>query len=562
MRIRESQRAKLGGPILGLLTVVSAVLVGGMGQPTPVRAQGTLGDGPDGVEIPITPDEVNQVIRNAAEAVAGESLSVAVTDRRGALLALYSRPGATPAIEESALASARTGAFFGENQAPLTSRTVRFISGIHFPPGVPNQENADLYGIENTNRVSRALAYNPGKFYPEPLNITETGPGLGINTGKVQPNDANPNAVNPGGLPLYRQDFTKGFQAFARPDAFAPLGITQIGGVGVAGVPPAAAEFAAFEATRAGEAPIPTQGARAGQEAIQRFAARTFRPGTVYVGGIKLPLADLKNARRPRGVAAGAFPGTGVLKIDPTAPGRAAAPAADGFLVGPVGNAELTQAEVIQIIGQCDAIARRTRAAIRLPLGSRARFVFAVGGLDGTILAVYRQPDATIFSMDVATAKARNAVYFSSPATDLTVFNPELRTLPAGTAITARTLNFASQPLFPAGINKSRPGPFFPLFMDDLANPGGTGPLQNDPRIAQPNINVNGIVWFPGSTPLYRGGTLIGGLGVSGDGVAQDDFVSFNGAQGFLPPAGVRSDNFKVRNVRMPYFKFPRNPTL
>ena len=51
-----------------------------------------------------------------------------------------------------AIGLARTGAFFSNNQAPLTSRTVRFISGVHFPPGVSDTQNADLYGIENTNR--------------------------------------------------------------------------------------------------------------------------------------------------------------------------------------------------------------------------------------------------------------------------------------------------------------------------------------------------------------------------------------------------------------------------
>jgi len=37
-------------------------------------------------------------------------------------------------------------------EAPLSSRTVRYISGVHFPPGISFTPNADLYGIENTNR--------------------------------------------------------------------------------------------------------------------------------------------------------------------------------------------------------------------------------------------------------------------------------------------------------------------------------------------------------------------------------------------------------------------------
>jgi len=34
--------------------------------------------------------------------------------------------------------------------------------------------------------------------------------------------------------------------------------------------------------------------------------------------------------------------------------------------------------------------------------------VIAVGDVDGKILALYRMPDATFFSVDVAVAKARN----------------------------------------------------------------------------------------------------------------------------------------------------------
>src|SRR3546814_10505940 len=36
----------------------------------------------------------------------------------------------------------------------------------------------------------------------------------------------------------------------------------------------------------------------------------------------------------------------------------------------------------------------------------------------------------------------------------------------------------------------------------------------------------NGIQIFPGSVPIYRGGRLVGGIGVSGDGIDQDDMRS------------------------------------
>ena len=73
--------------------------------------------------------------------------------------------------------------------------------------------------------------------------------------------------------------------------------------------------------------------------------------------------------------------------------------------------------------------------------------------------------------------------------------------------------------------------------------------------------NQNGIVFFPGSTPVYRGGRLIGGLGVSGDGVDQDDVVTYFASTGFqVPESVVRADETTVRNVRLPFMKFLRNP--
>jgi len=121
--------------------------------------------------------------------------------------------------------------------------------------------------------------------------------------------------------------------------------------------------------------------------------------------------------------------------------------------------------------------------------------------------------------------------------------------------VTNRTISFGAQPFFPPGINGSAPGPFFALYERDVANPctqGSQTPV---------GLNQSGIVFFPGSTPLYSNGTMVGGLGVSGDGVDQDDFVTNGGAQGFEAPASIRADQVVIRNVRLPYFKFPRNPT-
>lgn len=63
------------------------------------------------------------------------------------------------------------------------------------------------------------------------------------------------------------------------------------------------------------------------------------------------------------------------------------------------------------------------------------------------------------------------------------------------------------------------------------------------------------------SVPLYRSGVLVGGPGISGDGVDQDDFVAAGGSASFEALAAIRADQVTVQGVRLPYLKFPSNPT-
>jgi hypothetical protein len=72
----------------------------------------------------------------------------------------------------------------------------------------------------------------------------------------------------------------------------------------------------------------------------------------------------------------------------------------------------------------------------------------------------------------------------------------------------------------------------------------------------------NGLQIFAGGIPLYRGNTLIGAIGVSGDGIEQDDLIAAAGANLFPPPDAMRSDRFFVRDVRLPFVKFPPRPFL
>src|SRR5882762_314578 len=420
-----------------------------------------------------------------------------------------------------AVALARTGAFFSNDQAPLSSRTVRFISGIHFPPGVMNQPPADLYGIENTNRGCTLINDPIFQSKIPPSLALGGGFGLGVITGKADVMDSNATAVNPGGVPIFYKNVV-------------------VGGIGVvtASSNPNVAEYAAFAGSTA---------ARSGP--TDTFGPTPTAPGVVFIGGIALPFVS--QTARPSGFSAGPVGGTGSFFVTPTnsqgqpPEGDLIAPAA-----GPLGG--LSAADVKQILDNAEATANTTRAAIRLPLGSKARMVIAVADLDGTIIGLRRMRDSTVFSIDVAASKARNMVYFNSAIRT----TADLNGVPMGTAVTSRTISFGAQPLYPPGIDGSNAGPFFNLYTMDLANPCTQG-FQSGAA----NLNKSGIVFFPGSAGLFRSGALAGGLGVSGDGVDQDDYVTNGGTKGFEAPTSIRADQIMDQGVRLPYFEFPRNPT-
>jgi hypothetical protein len=251
--------------IIVAIALAASIGLGQQSRPRPVRHHP---DPPPDPVILLAAD-VAAVVETAASSVNSDATVIAVTNRQGDILALYSKHSA-PATsaanfgvladtKEVAVALARTASFFSNDQAPLSSRTVRFISGIHFPPGINYTSNAPLYGIENTNRGCPFNAdYIPGKAFPPARSIDGSEPGLGILTGKANLNDSVPSAVNPGGVPLFKQG-------------------VMVGGVGVAGVPPDVAEFAALSGAKG-----------------PGFGPNPAAPGVVIIGGLALPFVNQK----------------------------------------------------------------------------------------------------------------------------------------------------------------------------------------------------------------------------------------------------------------------------
>ena len=566
---------------------------------------------------PLTAADVNAVLTAAMSAINDQSMAAAVVDRQGVILGVAARSGASATAPDQAVTIARTAGFFSNGQAPLATRTIRFISGIHFPPGIPNTPNAALYGIEASNRGCELVPGQPDVPWPRSRSIRGAGLLAGLPALACNSVDQSGCAIgdlitgagaatNNVGINTGKRDFLdiqEPLNATVNPSGFALYRNGQvIGSVGVAGVSPDRAEFAAII------------GAAGTESSTGIFAA--FRndalpaPGAVFIDGIRLPFfSDCisidcireRIAAGPPGGGSGAgvgfnfvvAPRGSVINLTPLPASRprftAAEPAAagantitpEGFLLYQDNPASgLTQADVDRIIDQAVARSNVTRAQVRLPLTQSAKMVITVSDEFGVIRGHYRMQDALADAVDVVPAKARNAYYFSTREgyevlrdyLTRSRFGYEWTPEPPagqGWALSTRTLGFGGNPLFPPGIDLEEPGtpgPWFELFLYDQVNPctEGSGPSRGGNRSFR---NQNGMVWFAGSTPLYKNGRLVGGLGVSGDGIDQNDYVTAGGAVGFEPPAELRVDRSFVvteegKEVRLPFWKFPRNPEL
>lgn len=282
----------------------------------------------------------------------------------------------------------------------------------------------------------------------------------------------------------------------------------------------------------------------------------------------------------------------------------------------------LTAAEVRTLLTEALDIAFRARAQIRRPLGSHAQVTVSIVDAEANILAIARTPDAPIFGTDVSLQKARTAVFASRPTTAAELRDveeveliPDVLTVPAldgyveavqsfvgptaladGIAFADRSGGNLSRPFYPDGINGKPHGPFSKPFevwspfnvglQLDLVLPdivarldGSAPPPQGCTALPQssaapgpmPTRLANGMQIFPGSVPIFRGETLIGGIGVSGDGIDQDDMISFLGLHNAgevldtgvgNAPSEMRADTLKVGGVHLRYVNCPFTPFL
>ncbi len=159
---------------------------------------------------------------------------------------------------------------------------------------------------------------------------------------------------------------------------------------------------------------------------------------------------------------------------------------------------QLNDVDVQQILDQAEAAAKTEQSLLRVDAAGTpqtCQMHIIVMDRFGRVIGRRSMPDAWAGSVSIAESKAFTAVGFSSDEN----------------ALTSRSIGALSQP---------------------------GGALWN---IGNSN-REHGIIEFPGGVPLYRDGKLIGAIGVSGDGVEQDENVAEAGAVGFEPIEAIRID--------------------
>jgi len=527
---------------------------------------------------------INQAVTRAVR-ISPNSV-IAVTDREGYVLGVWVVAGgaATQGQLATAVSKAGTAAYLSSNQNAFTSRTAGFIIQQHFPPGVKNTATGPLVGvglsnlfISDVNHFKKIdMMYCPP---PIPPAITPSPGTFGT------PIVFTSLDGSPGGVPLYKNGNlvggigVTGDSTPQPPISFVP--VPPLFPVPVCIVPPPVPGIARDEN------PFIYINGYDTDEDVALAGQKGFAPSSsitannVFIGGIRLPFTNSTTTASKTIVLTGNFDPMFPPQSSPGPPpgivpatfagvsGEIRQPIISDPLGAPInGQPRLTAAEVSSAINFACKRVKITRAGIRLPIGTQMQvFITVVNNPDAdnaapTVLGTFRTGEATLFSWDVAVQKARTAVFYSRH--DFLNFGLNI-------AMSTRCVGFLAQRFYPPGIDGNSPGPFFTeqdklsgfsgqepnVTFTDTADPSSP-PLRTGLRFDLPN----GITIFPGGFPLYRNGVLVGAIGISGDGVDQDDIVGASGTHDFLAPDAIRSDKFFFRGTRLPYAKFPRDPTL
>ena len=465
------------------------------------------------------------------------------------------------------ISKAGTAAFFSTQGSSISTRTASFIIQENFPPTVSSQPNGPLFGVQFSQLpcgdVRNPQARNLGNL---PLGLAGDPGGLGIYKAGVAVGGIGVEGDRFYSIDVNPQDFENGVTNIEEV-------IAQAGLKGFRVIPTLQADNLLIDGMRLAFSDAPP----ADGPAPASFDSLRGTAGTV----IFEPRGQLTSGFSP--LTLGGVPGRVTQGFFP-------------FMGSQVSN--LTAADTTRILTQAAQTAYRTRAGIRRPIPSQTEVNICVIDIAGNVLGLFSTQDAPQFGYDVSCQKARTAVFFSLPNADALLRQASVNTMASAginlakyadqsaafgvplmgrNAFTSRAMGFLARPFFPDGINGAPNGPFSKPFaiwspFNDglqlaLVKPalltilsGGMvtdcSPLPNTPVLA------NGFQIFAGSSALYKSGMLVGAVGVSGDGIDQDDIIGAGGAVGFEAPPGVRADQLLPQGVRLPYVKFPRHPTI
>jgi uncharacterized protein GlcG (DUF336 family) len=512
-----------------------------------------------------------------------------------------------------AIAKAVTGAYLSSAGNAFSTRTASMIVQQNFPPApsTAGLESGPLSGVQFSQLPCSDLNT---RFGADLLRGPKRSP-LGL-------------AADPGGFPLYKNGVVVGgIGVMGDGDYAFDNNVLDINNDAEEAIALAGAQgFAAPDAITADKISVDGTLLRFSDMTAASLGPLQSNLGLLNTAGLLIAVRGYAAGPITAGVAYGsapsgyrqataaefAFPDAFVLSDGAGANRYPARAGTDGAAVAQ----PLTAAETRAVLEEAYRVMSRARAQIRRPLDSRAQVTISLVDTYGAVLGLVRAPDAPLFGTDVSLQKARTVAFFSNPVAaqqllddvdaEVPAFVQRVRdffgdpsALTGRVAFGARSIGNIARPHFPDGEVARGPGPLSRPIED--FNPFATGLqvalvksnlLQHALFVEQLPFNdtatqctlvppaptgqrrlANGIQIFPGGVPIYRGSTLVGAIGISGDGIDQDDMVGFLGLNnggarvggiGNAPPA-MRADALVVdvgAGVRLRYVNCPFAPFL